>query len=124
MNTYNNENPSIVKELEELVDNYNIKNHSVYDNSEKAIYRVVFKKEQSKIVVNYNSNGSILATNETNKNVIVPYSTRRNIAKQYPGWSIIKSNYFISYNRNGQIKKEYVIKIRKDKKVKHLVINR
>ncbi|AUP77635.1 hypothetical protein [Flavivirga eckloniae] len=121
---YAKETSTEVKKLEHQVLNYNIKNHSIYDDSEKATYRVVFKKKQGKITVVYNNAGDILSSKEQFKNIKIPYKLRVMISKSYPKWSFASNTCSVLYVKNKHVEKTYTIKIRKGKKTKTLKFNK
>jgi len=106
--------PLVVRQLKEKVLRYNIQNSIVFDNSEDASYRVVFKNNQVKLVVNYNNNGEILNSVERYKNVVIPIELRIAISKEYPGWAFQNNTSFITYNLDSGFNKSYKIQIIRD----------
>lgn len=98
---------SIIKQWRDQLVNYNLKDTSVFNNSEKGIYHVVFKNKQVDITVNYNYNGEILSTKETYKNIKIPLELRIKISKVYPEYSFIKNAYHLTYSYKNGIEKQY-----------------
>jgi len=105
--------PLIVKQLKQEVIKFNIQNSIVFDNSEDATYRVVFKNNRSKLVVKYNNHGEILSSIEKYKNIVIPVELRIAISKKYPDWAYQKNTFYITYNYGIGFKKSYKIQIGK-----------
>lgn len=110
----------IVSKLEKQVLNYNLKNKTVYDNSEAASYRVTFKNKSGKALVDYNNDGIILFSKEVYHNIRIPYQIRVSIAQLFPNWAIKKNTYRVNYSRDEHTKKEYSIIIEKGQSSKQL----
>lgn len=92
---------------------FDLKNTTVYYNSEKATYRIKFKNQQVKIVTVYDNNGGILASKEMFSNIKIPHKLRILISKENPGWSFAKNTYYVAYNKEQGIEKQqYKIQIR------------
>ncbi|MFL1011569.1 hypothetical protein [Flavisericum labens] len=120
-----NQSSNIVEEWRERLANYNLKNTSVFDDSEKATYRVAFKNKQVHIVADYDSNRKILSTKETYKNINIPLILRVKIAKAYPGWSFSKSTFHLNYSyKEGIYYQYYRIQISNGKEKKILKVNK
>lgn len=115
--------PSVIKELKQQVAKYNISDSSVFDDSEKATYRVVFKNKQGKLVVIYNNQGEILNSVEKYKNIAIPSDLRIAISKEYPGWAFQENKYSITYNKDNGFNKSYKIELKKGNLKKTLRIN-
>ncbi len=115
---------SIVKQWREKLANYILKDTSVFDDSEKATYCIVFKNKQVNIVADYDSNGNILSTNETYKNIKIPFELRMKISKTHPKYSFLKNSYHLTYSyRNGIEKQYYKIQVGKGNKKTTLKYN-
>ncbi len=97
----------IVKQWRKRIVNYILKDVSVFDNSEKATYRIIFKNKQVNIIANYDNNGKILSTNETYKNIKIPFELRRKISKAHPNYAYLKNSYHLTYSNENGIEKEY-----------------
>lgn len=93
---------------------YDLKNSSVFDDSEKATYRINYKNKQINIIAIYNNNGAILSTMETYKNIRLPFELMVKISKSYPEYSFEKNSYHEMYNSKSGIDKQfYKVQIRK-----------
>ncbi|MFI0429114.1 hypothetical protein [Mariniflexile sp. HMF6888] len=120
-----NQSSAIVKQWREQLANYNPKSNSIFDDSEKATYSVTFKNKQVNITANYESDGSLLSTQETYKNIKIPFELRMKISKTYYGWSFSKTTYHLSYNhKNGIDNQFYRVQISNGKEKKILRFNK
>jgi hypothetical protein len=113
----------IVNTLKAEILKFNIKESNLYENSEKATYRVVFKKKQGKAIVTYNENGTILSCKETYKNIKIPYKLRAKLAKEFPQWYFERNSYSVHYINSKIAKELYTIQIKKDHLKKTLKYN-
>lgn len=113
----------IVTDLQQEVLNFNLKKHTVFDKSEKATYQIVFNKNQGKAVVVYNTDGTIIASKETYKNIKLPYELRVKISKTYPEWAFEKNTYTLNYLNDKDLKALYTIQIKKGNTKKLLKFN-
>ncbi|WP_303317941.1 hypothetical protein Q4Q34_18695 [Flavivirga abyssicola] len=113
----------IVTDLQQEVLNFNLKNDAIFDKSERATYRIVFNKNQGKAVVTYNTDGTIIASKETYKNIKLPYELRVKISKIYPEWAFEKNIYTLNYLNNKDLKALYTIQIKKGNAKKRLKFN-
>ena len=114
---------SIVTQLERKVANYDIKSSSVFDDSEEAIYPVIFKNNQGNLTVTYNNKGEIISSIERYKNIPIPVDLSVAISKEYAGWAFQNNNCLITYSPNDGFKKSYKIEIRKGNLKKTLSYN-
>lgn len=120
-----NQSSNIVETWRQRLAHYNLKNTSVFDDSEKATYRVAIKNKQVHIVADYDSNNRILSTKETYKNINIPLKLRGKIVKAYPGWSFTKSTYHLNYSfKKGIDNQYYHIQISNGKGKKTLRFNK
>ena len=105
----------VVKQWKQKIANYDLKRESIFDDSEKATYRIVFKNEQVKIIVIYNNYGEVLETKEMYKDIKIPYELGALISKEYPGWSFAKNVYYVTYSKEkGVDKQNYKVQIVND----------
>lgn len=97
--------------------NYDLKNSQVYDNSEKATYRITYNSNQVDILVIYNNQGNILSTKETYNNIKLPLALMIKISKSYPGYAFEKNSFHTTYNsKRGTDKQYYKVQIKKGNK--------
>jgi len=105
----------VVMQWKQKIANYDLKSESIFDDSEKATYRILFKNQQVKIIVIYNNSGEVLETKEVYKNIKIPYELAALISKEHPGWSFAKNAYYVAYSKkSGMNKQNYKVQIAND----------
>ena len=85
-------------------------------------YLVIMETAKGSLTATYNKNGKLLTVIENYKNVKIPNEVIYCIYKSFPGWHIIKDKYLYSQKEGDIIKKEYNLKIKKDKEIRSLVV--
>ncbi|MCK7590567.1 hypothetical protein M0G43_08285 [Subsaxibacter sp. CAU 1640] len=124
MNKVYDENSSeVVKNFEQIIAGYDIKSNEIYSD-EYDNYSVNFKtSSSSKMNVTYDKDGTILTSKEQYDDILLPYSIRQSLVKDYPGWKLHSNSYKVVYSHRNDIKKTYKIQARKDGERKNLKIN-
>lgn len=115
-----NSNPdSRVIELESSFISYNLgKDFEGHDS-----YLLVLEVEGGILSATFNDVGKLLSVVERFDNVKLPEKVRLSLATKFPEWSLVKDK-FLYVQKNGEIKKkEYKIIMKKDNKIKRLVVN-
>lgn len=108
-----------VKKLEDEFIAYNIgTDYEGYDS-----YLVVFEGKKGTLSATYNANGKLTGVVENYKNIQLPAPVIYSIYKSYPGWKIVNDKYLYSQEDGDIIKKEYNLKIKKDKETINLKVN-
>jgi hypothetical protein len=85
-------------------------------------YLVVMEVKNGSLTATYNENGKLLRVVEEFKNVKLPGEVIYSIYRAYPGWSIVNDSFLYSQSEGDVIKKQYNIKIKKDKETAKLVV--
>lgn len=85
-------------------------------------YLVIMETAKGSLTATYNKNGKLLTVIENYKNVKIPNEVIYSIYKSFPRWHIIKDKYLYSQKEGDIIKKEYNLKIKKDKEIRSLVV--
>ena len=117
------ETPLSVKELEEEVAFYNLKESDLYSDEYDG-YKVSFYIPKGSIVATYDKDGKILRTIERFNNVKLPRSILEGIAQRYPDWSIAEDAYKVDYyGDRGIAKKQYKVKLENENIRKTLKFN-
>ena len=100
-----------VKNLEEQVAMYNVKNTDLYSD-EYDSYSVTFYIPDGYIVAAYDDEGNLLRTIERFKDVKLPMNIRNKVTKKFPNWAIASDVYTVKYeSKDGKAKKQYKIKL-------------
>ncbi len=115
----NAEAPVPVKLLERKVANFDVTEAEFY-RDDYDFYNVSFYIPEGKIVAAYDKKGKLLRTIEKFKNIKVPKSVTKSVAKRFPGWIIYEDVYKVSYHKNsGVTKQEYKLTLENgDKRLK------
>ena len=101
----------IVKQLQEKVALYNIKESDLYED-DYDYYTVSFYIPDGKIVAAYDKEGQIIRTIERFESVKLPKDVRDAIFDRFPNWTLEKDVYFVNYRTNMDTKKVYKIKLK------------
>ena len=85
-------------------------------------YLVVMEAEDSSLAATYNENGKLMSVEENYSNVKLPRQVIFSVFKSYPDWTIVKDKFLYTQEDGDVIKKQYNLKIKKDREVKKLVV--
>ncbi len=118
-----NERPLEIDRLQREAANFNLSSLAIYDKSEKSKYDVVIRSTYSTLYIKYDHLGNIISSVEQYKNLKIPLKLSQKIARKYPGWGFEKSNYSVKYRNGKSLKGKYDIRLRKEKKSKHIRFN-
>ncbi len=113
----------VIRQMQKEAADYDVKNASIYDNSEKATYLVIFKNKGNKLIARYDRNGRVLSTMERYKNVALPTNLKVAITKKYPEWVFGQNGCNFSYNRSKGLQKNIKLQLKQGKSRKTLKIN-
>lgn len=107
-----------VRALQEKFISYNLgKDYEGYDE-----FLVVLESPKGSLSATYNENGKLTSVVENYQDIQLPSKVIYSIYKEYPGWTIVKDKFLYSQKEGDIEKKEYNLKIKKDKNVQSLVI--
>ena len=117
LNAFNSEDmPEGVKVLREEVALYDLKNSDIFLD-EYDTYFVSFFIPEGKILAVYDNDGMLLRTVEKFKDIKLPKDVRNSVFNKYPGWTITKDIYKVSYHHEkGVTKEQFEIKLKNDDK--------
>ncbi|MDD2821573.1 MAG: hypothetical protein PHW29_09950 [Flavobacterium sp.] len=108
-----------VRALEEKFISYDLgKDYEGYES-----YLVIMETKNGTLSATYNENGKLTHVVENYQNVKLPSSVIYSIYKTFPGWQIVNDKFLYTQKEGDVLKKEYNIKIKKDKEVRRLVVN-
>ncbi|TDD78851.1 hypothetical protein [Flavobacterium caseinilyticum] len=85
-------------------------------------YLVVMEVSNGSLTATYNENGKLVRVVENFKNVKLPSDVIYSIYRTYPGYSIVNDRFLYTQEDGDIIKKQYNVKIKKDKDVINLVV--
>lgn len=85
-------------------------------------YLVVMEVKNGSLSATYNENGKLIRVIEEFKNVRLPSDVIYSIYRTYPGWTIVNDKFLYTQEEGDIIKKQYNVKIKKDKEIIKLVV--
>jgi hypothetical protein len=86
-----------VNMLQRRAASYNVKKSEFYED-EYDNYFISFIIPEGEILAVYDQNGKIIRTAERYKDVSLPKDVSAAVAKRFPGWSIPKDVYLVTYS--------------------------
>lgn len=115
-----NLNPdSRVLELENKFISYKIDN--VFDGKES--YLLLLEVKDGFLSATFNGRGKLISVVEKFENVKLPEKVRNSLAEKFPEWKMMKDK-FLYVQKRGEVKrKEYKIIMKKDNKIRKIVVN-
>ena len=81
------------------------------------------KVKDGSLVATYNEKGKLTRVVEKYENVKLPMDVIYGVYKTYPGWKISNDKYLYSQEDGDIIKKQYNLRLTKDKETKKIVVN-
>jgi len=111
--TSNREEALPVKMLQHKAASFNPENSDEYNEGNDE-YIVSFTIPDGSILAAYDKNGEIMRTIERYKNIKTPTVIAKSILATYPGWTISKNIYLITYHTEKGLNKNYKFKLKKD----------
>jgi hypothetical protein len=91
-----------------------------YEGAEN--YLLTMDTKNGSIAATYDENGKLIRVVENYKNVILPSAVIYSIYKNFPDWTIVNDKFLYTQTEGDIIKKQYNVKIKKDKDVRKLVV--
>lgn len=85
-------------------------------------YLVVMEVKNGSLSATYNENGKLVRVVEEFKNVKLPSDVIYSIYRTYPGWTIVNDKFLYTQEEGDIIKKQYNVKIKKDKEIIKVVV--
>ncbi|TDE04827.1 hypothetical protein [Flavobacterium sandaracinum] len=85
-------------------------------------YLVVMEVKNGSLTATYNEQGKLVRVVEQFKNVVLPSEVIYSIYRTYPGWSIVNDSFVYTQEDGDIIKKQYNVKIKKDKETIKLLV--
>ena len=105
-----------VKLLQQKVATYDIKSSEYYQD-DYDLYNITFFIPEGKILAAYDKDGKLLRTAEKFKDINLPSTIKSAIADRFPGWTITKDIYVVSYRDPVGAKKTYKLKLENEDKM-------
>ena len=112
----------IVKQLQQKVALYNIKESELYED-DYDYYTVSFYIPDGRIVAAYDRDGNIIRTIEKFESVKLPKDVRDAVFDRFPNWTLDKDVYYVNYRTNTDTRKVYKIKLKNGSEVLRVKID-
>jgi len=114
----NNPDPD-VRRLEEKFIAYDLGKD--YEGNEN--YLLTMSTKDGSLSATYDEKGKLIRVVENYKNVQLPSVVIYSIYKNFPDWSIVNDKFLYTQTEGDILKKQYNIKIKKNEKVRKLVVH-
>ena len=85
-------------------------------------YLVIMKAKNGSLAATYDDKGKLIRVVEEFKNVRLPNQVIYSVYRTYPGWTIVNDKFLYTQAKGDVTKKQYNLKIKKDKDVIKLVV--
>jgi len=108
-----------VRKLEEKFIAYDLGKD--YEGNET--YLLTMKLKKGMLAATYDEKGKLIRVVENYKNVVLPSKVIFSVYKKFPNWSIVNDKFVYSQEEGDILKKQYNIKIKKNKEVRTLVVH-
>ncbi|MBF2709156.1 hypothetical protein [Flavobacterium soyangense] len=91
-----------------------------YEGNESYLLTMYIKN--GSLAATYNEKGKLTRVVENYKNVALPSDVIYSIYKKYPEWTIVNDKFLYTQTEGDIIKKQYNVKIKRNKDVRKLVV--
>ena len=109
---------SNIKRIEEKFIAYDLgKDNEGYDE-----YLLVMQIKKGTLAATYDEKGKLIRVVENYKNVLLPSQVIYSVYKKFPGWTIVNDKFLYTQEEGDIIKKQYNLKIKKNKDVRRLTV--
>ena len=85
-------------------------------------YLLIMEAKNGSLAATYDNTGKLIRVVEEFKNVRLPNQVIYSVYRTYPGWTIVNDKFLYTQEKGDVTKKQYNIKIKKDKDVVKLVV--
>lgn len=86
-------------------------------------YLVTMQIDKGTLAATYNEKGKLIRVVENYKDVKLPNAVIYSVYKAFPGWTFVNDKFLYTQEDGDIIKKQYNIKIKKDKETRKLVVS-
>lgn len=86
-------------------------------------YLVYFEADDASLAATYNEKGKLIRVVEKYEKVRLPREVIFSVYKSFPGWTIVHDKYLYTQSNGDIVKKQYNLKLKKEKDVKRIVVN-
>lgn len=112
-----------ILKLQDIVANYNIKTHQVYNPKSPTTYTVNFKEGNNNLSAIYDKDGNLLKCEEQYQEIKLPYVLSSEIIKANPGWSLKEVYCNIQYKKDIETDIKYRVILKNGRKTKTVLLD-
>lgn len=91
-----------------------------YEGNEE--YLLTMEINKGTLSATYNENGKLIRVVENYKNIVLPHEVIYSVYKKYPEWTIVNDKFLYTQEEGDIIKKQYNLRIKKNKDILKLVV--
>ena len=102
--------PKAVKEYQVMAVHYDVAKSDIFDGRDD-LFLVVFRTQKGTIEASYDWRGEMVESIEKFRNLALPLEIMRTGLKDYSGWRVIGTNYYVYYVKDRRTKIVYTIQI-------------
>ena len=111
--------PKAVKEYQVMAVHYDVAKSDIFDGRDD-LFLVVFRTQKGTIEASYDWRGEMVESIEKFRNLALPLEIMRTGLKDYSGWRVIGTNYYVYYVKDRRTKIVYTIQISDGSKKKKI----
>lgn len=105
-----------VEMLRRKVASFDVKGSEFYQDDYDT-YNINFYIPEGKILAAYDKDGKIIRTVERFENINIPNTVKMAVLDRFPGWTITKDAYLVTYHDTKGVTKKYKLKLENGDKV-------
>ena len=114
--------PNSIRKYQVMASLYDVTQSYIFDGRNDP-FQIVFKTDKGTIVTTYDWQGEVLTSEEKFKDVALPSELARKALKDRKDWTIIRTNYYVSYTQGRDATKIYTVQITDGKKRKKISLD-
>ena len=114
--------PNSIRKYQVMASLYDVTQSYIFDGRNDP-FQIVFKTDKGTIVTTYDWQGEVLTSEEKFKDVALPSELARKALKDLKDWTIIRTNYYVSYTQGRDATKIYTVQITDGKKRKKISLD-
>jgi hypothetical protein len=114
--------PNAIRKYQVMASLYDVTQSYIFDGRNDP-FQIVFKTDKGTIVTTYDWQGEVLTSEEKFKDVALPSELARKALKDRKDWTIIRTNYYVSYTQGRDATKIYTVQITDGKKRKKISLD-
>ena len=114
--------PEAVREYQIMAVEYDVAQSDLFDGRD-ALFLVLFRTQKGLIEASYDWTGELVETIERFRNIALPREIILSGMKNYSGWRVIGTNYYVYYVKDRKKRILYTIQIADEQKRKKILLD-